>query len=130
MRAVLGGGRSTQLRPHPEEAAFLGGRLEGWPQAGMCHIVSPCLIFVPPTISRSERPIPPLCQFGQAVPFSFNHRFLLGTRPSLNLTFCRNCVGNGFEMLRVNHRDRASRCRVAALEAGVVLCEPFFEGFS
>ena len=108
----------------------MGGLLEGWPQAGMCHIVSPSLIFVPPTISRSERPIPPLCQFGQAVPFSSNHRLLLGTQPSFDLAFCRNRIRNGFEMLYVNHCDQASRCGVAAIKAGVMLREPFFEDFS
>src|SRR2546428_9143369 len=54
----------------------------------------------------------------------------LAREPSRNLTFCRNRIGNGFEMLRVNHRDGPSRCGVAGMKARVVLCEPFFESFS
>src|SRR5260370_7670593 len=89
---------------------------------GTCHTLSLSVVFA------SERSMPPLCKFGQAVPFSLNRRFLLGTRPSLNLTFCRNRIGNGFKSLRLNYLARASVSRLPPIMPTVLPSTPSLQG--
>src|SRR5260370_2347155 len=87
---------------------------------GTCHTLSLSVVFA------SERSMPPLCKFGQAVPFSLNRRFLLGTRPSLNLTCSRNRIGNGFNMLPVTYPALAPPRHPASMQAHLFLRHPSF----
>jgi hypothetical protein len=72
----------------------------------------------------------PSRQLRQTIPFSIDHGFLLGSRPSLDLPFSCNSVDNGFEVLGEHHRDWAPRRRKAAMEAGIVLAKPFVQTLS
>src|SRR5215467_14252556 len=109
----------------------MAARLEGWQQARHRPLHTAHQLRRQRQRRRHPfRKASPLCQYRQAIPFPFDHRLLLRVRPSLNLAFRRNCIGNGFEILGEDQCDRPSCGRVASLKAEVVFCEPFFEGLS
>ena len=69
------------LRPHPEERALarVSKDRSGY---GIKRIL-----------------LPAFRQFRQPIPFPFDHGLLLGARPTLDLTFGRDGIGNGLEVL-------------------------------
>jgi hypothetical protein len=101
-------------------------RLEGWRQAPNGRPQE----FIHSTTYRRLGCASSLCQFGQTIPFAIDHRFLLGTRPTLNLPFSRYGIGYGVKMLGKHHCDRPPCRREATMEASIVLGEPFFERLS
>jgi hypothetical protein len=74
--------------------------------------------------------ITPSCKFRQTIPFSVDHGFLFGPRPSLDLPFSCNGINNSFKVLGEYRRDWTPRRRKAIMETGIMLAKPFLEALS